>query len=108
MSEFTYSCANHSIQRDKWDALPRMQLVLASAGLADRPDGKLSSQSVHNWLSVPPLTVAAVTNKHTNTPATATLAAGKHVTGASFGSIRLLTSYTCACSSFAALCRRHV
>ena len=61
-----YSCANRSIQRDQWDALPRMQLVLASAGLADRPDGGCSFRTVHRWLSVPPLTVAAVTNIRAN------------------------------------------
>ena len=64
-----YSVANTHVRKlpgdcwdADWDALPRMQFVLASAGLVDETRGSV----IHNWLSVPPLTVTAITNMRTS------------------------------------------
>lgn len=63
-----YVTANESLQsrtpalstEEKWDSLPRIQLVLVGAKLADRHDDA-SGSSAHRWLSVPPLTIDAIT-----------------------------------------------
>ena len=43
-----------------WRRMPRVQLVLASAKLADRPADHSSQVQHHNWLSLTPLNTASV------------------------------------------------